>query len=71
MNLTGVCSVLPTPFHAGGEIDHESLGRAVDLALRAEVDGVTALGATSEVGRLSDRERATVVATVVGRVGRR
>jgi 4-hydroxy-tetrahydrodipicolinate synthase len=71
MNLTGVCCVLPTPFHAGGDIDHESLGRAVDLALRAEVDGVTALGATSEVGRLSDRERAAVVATVVGRVGRR
>ncbi|HEX7780430.1 MAG TPA: dihydrodipicolinate synthase family protein, partial [Vicinamibacterales bacterium] len=61
----GVYSVLPTPFRGGGEIDVESLKRVVDLIVAAGVNGVTALGVTGEAARLSERERAVVVDTVV------
>ncbi len=67
----GVYSVLPTPFTPGDEIDHTSLRRVIDLALSAGVDGVTALGVTSEVARLSDRERDEVLATVLSHVAGR
>jgi 4-hydroxy-tetrahydrodipicolinate synthase len=67
----GVYSVLPTPFTPGDEIDHTSLRRVIDLALLAGVDGVTALGVTSEAARLSDRERDEVLATVFSHVAGR
>jgi len=67
----GVFSVLPTPFTPGDEVDHDSLRRVIDLYLGAGVDGVTALGVTSEAARLSERERAEVLATVVSRVAGR
>ena len=53
--LEGVFSVLPTPFTAGDDVDHDSLRRVIDLYLAAGVDGVTALGVTGEVARLSER----------------
>ncbi|MGH9159568.1 MAG: dihydrodipicolinate synthase family protein [Vicinamibacteraceae bacterium] len=71
-NVQGVYSVLPTPFTGSGDIDEASLRRVVDLALAAGVDGLTALGVTSEVARFSeaDRRLATdvIVAQVDGRV---
>jgi 4-hydroxy-tetrahydrodipicolinate synthase len=67
----GVYSVLPTPFTPGDAVDHASLGRVIDLALSAGVDGVTALGVTSEAARLSDRERDEVLAAVLSRVAGR
>jgi len=71
MPFAGVYAVLPTPFRAGGEIDAESLKRLIDLYLAAGVQGVTALGVASEVSRLSDRERQTVVEVVAGHVAGR
>ncbi len=71
MPFQGVYSVLPTPFRAGGDVDLESLGRVVDLVLRSGVSGVTALGVTGEAAKLSERERAQVVETVVHHVGGR
>ena len=71
MNLGGVYSVLPTPFTAQGELDLESLQRVVELIVGAGVDGVTALGVTGEVTRLTERERAQVVETVVAQVNGR
>jgi 4-hydroxy-tetrahydrodipicolinate synthase len=68
VRLEGVYSVLPTPFRAGGDVDHASLGRVTDLAVLAGVDGVTALGVTGEAARLSDRERTAVVESVVRQV---
>lgn len=65
MPLSGVFSVLPTPFKAGGDVDFDSLGRVVDLAIAAGVDGVTALGVTGEVSRLLERERTRIVEAVV------
>ena len=71
MSFDGVFSVLPTPFRAGGEIDRESLARVVDVIAGAGVKGVTALGVTGEVSRLTERERATVTEIVVKQVAGR
>lgn len=73
MQLDGVYSVLPTPFHANGDFDEASLRRVVDLFIGAGVNGVTALGVTGEVARLDDAERRRVLEVVVeqvdGRIG--
>jgi 4-hydroxy-tetrahydrodipicolinate synthase len=66
--FSGVFSVLPTPFGPTGEVDHESLQRVIDLFLAGGVNGLTALGVTSEVARLSERERGRVFETVVQHV---
>ena len=55
--MQGVYSVLPTPFAPDGSFDSESLRRVIDLFLEDGVSGFTALGVTSEVARISDRER--------------
>jgi len=68
MKLEGVYSVLPTPFHATGEIDFESLGNVVDLFIDKGVSGLTALGVTSEVARLTESERSAVLKVIVERV---
>jgi 4-hydroxy-tetrahydrodipicolinate synthase len=73
LQLEGVYSVLPTPFHSSGDLDEGSLRRVIDLFVAAGVDGVTALGVTGEVARLDDAERRRVLEVVVehvhGRVG--
>jgi 4-hydroxy-tetrahydrodipicolinate synthase len=71
MHIDGVLSVLPTPFRAGGDVDHESLRRVAELALGAGVQGVVALGSTGEVARLTERERSAVIETVVTHVAGR
>jgi len=65
VSFSGVYSVLATPFTPGGDVDFEGLKRVVDLAVKAGVDGVTALGVTGEVARLDDKERGRIVDTVV------
>ena len=67
----GVYSVLPTPFNEGGEVDHDSLKRVIDLFMADGVSGLTALGVTSEVDRLDDTERLEILATVMKQVGGR
>lgn len=62
---TGVYSVVPTPFDEQGEVDTGSLRRVVDLYAGAGVAGLTTLGVTSEVSRLTDAERRRVTRTVV------
>ncbi|HXH06861.1 MAG TPA: dihydrodipicolinate synthase family protein [Vicinamibacterales bacterium] len=71
MVFEGVFAVLPTPFDAGGDVDEASLRRVVRLYLEAGVDGLTALGVTSEVARLDDAERERVLAVVLDEVGGR
>lgn len=61
LKLSGVYTVLPTPFDEEGKFDRESLGRAIDLFIDDGVSGFVALGVTSEVARLSDRERTKVL----------
>src|SRR5919106_4876871 len=73
LQLEGVYSVLPTPFTPSGDLDDESLRRVIDLFVEAGVSGVTALGVTGEVARLTDEERRRVLEVVVthvnGRIG--
>ncbi len=69
MKFRGVYSVLPTPFRGDGSIDIPSLERVVDLYAGAGVNGLTALGVTSEVARLEEGERHQVLETVIRRVG--
>ena len=70
--MRGVYSVLPTPFAPDGSFDSGSLARVIDLFVGDGVSGFTALGVTSEVARISDRERAAILdaslAHVNGRV---
>jgi 4-hydroxy-tetrahydrodipicolinate synthase len=69
--LEGVFSVLPTPFHGDDALDLDSLRRVIDLFIGAGVNGLTALGVTSEVARLTDRERKIVLETVITHVNGR
>ena len=69
--LEGVYSVLPTPFHDDGSLDIDSMRRVIDLFISGGVDGLTALGVTGEVARLTERERQTVLETVIQHVNGR
>ncbi len=71
MKLEGVYTVLPTPFDEQGEPDMESLRRTIDLFIEDGVSGFTALGVTSEVARLADRERDGILDTVMEHVNGR
>jgi 4-hydroxy-tetrahydrodipicolinate synthase len=66
-----VFSVLPTPFTSSGEIDGDGLRRVIDLFLADGVDGVTALGVTSEVARLTEAERDHLLDIVAAQVNGR
>ncbi len=61
----GVFSVVPTPFHPDGRLDEESLQKAVQLFLSAGVNGLTVLGVTSEVSRLTDSEKSRIINLVL------
>jgi len=65
VNVAGVFSVLPTPFLPNGAIDFDSLRRVVRLYLDAGVDGLTALGVTSETDQLGRSEREAVLRAVM------
>jgi 4-hydroxy-tetrahydrodipicolinate synthase len=69
--LKGVYTVLPTPFDAKGAVDLRSLGRVIDLFLEDGVSGFTALGVTSEVARLTDAERQSVLEATMSQVAGR
>jgi 4-hydroxy-tetrahydrodipicolinate synthase len=71
VKLGGVFSVLPTPFLEDGAVDHESLRRVIDLFVAGGVNGLTALGVTSEAARLTERERAMVLETVMHQTAHR
>ncbi len=69
--LQGVFSVLPTPFQADDALDLDSLRRVIDLFIENGVNGLTALGVTSEVARLTDSERQIVLDAVLTHVNGR
>jgi len=66
--LQGVFSVLPTPFLDDGALDLESMGRVIDLFISGGANGLTALGVTGEVARLTDAERQAVLEAVMEHV---
>jgi 4-hydroxy-tetrahydrodipicolinate synthase len=65
LDIQGVYSVLPTAFQEDGSLDLDGLRRVVDAYIGAGVNGLTALGVTSEVARLTEAERGTVLETVL------
>jgi len=71
MGFGGVYSVLPTPFSSSGDVDFESLKRVIDLFIADGVNGFTALGVTSEVARLTDAERDSVLDAALAHVNGR
>jgi len=62
--MQGVFSVLPTPFLDDGALDLDSMRRVIDLFVAGGVNGLTALGVTGEVARLTETERQTVLEAV-------
>lgn len=69
--LQGVFSVLPTPFLDNGDLDMDSMGRVIGLFVAGGVNGLTALGVTGEVARLTDVERQRVLEAVMKHAGGR
>ncbi|MBA3551459.1 MAG: dihydrodipicolinate synthase family protein [Actinobacteria bacterium] len=55
--IRGTWFVLPTPFDEDGRLDLDSQRRLVDAAIGWGVDGLTAMGVTSEAGTLAPSER--------------
>jgi 4-hydroxy-tetrahydrodipicolinate synthase len=60
----GVFSVVPTPFDPSGTIDFDKLGQTVQFLMSTGVNGLVALGVTSETNRLNDREKLEVLERV-------
>ncbi|MFH8792673.1 dihydrodipicolinate synthase family protein [Streptomyces sp. NPDC017941] len=67
--LTGVVPPVCTPLTPDSEVDVASLVRLVDHLVDGGVDGLFVLGSSSEAAYLPDRQRRTVVTTVVRHVG--
>jgi 4-hydroxy-tetrahydrodipicolinate synthase len=66
----GSLVALPT-FFRDGELDLETLGRAIDWHAVQGSDGVVVLGTTGEAATLSDAERAEVLEHALGRAAGR
>ncbi|WP_106399527.1 dihydrodipicolinate synthase family protein [Actinocorallia populi] len=69
--LSGVIPPVCTPLTADFEVDVPSLERLVDFLVDNGVDGLFALGSTSEVAFLPDAQRRTALETVVRRAAGR
>ena len=67
----GIYGIPQTPFDERGEVDYASLARGVDDRLTAGVDGLLVPVVASEVGKLDDHERRSIIAAVLRQVGGR
>jgi 4-hydroxy-tetrahydrodipicolinate synthase len=67
--LSGIYNITPTPFHADGRLDHDSLRRLTTFTRDKGVDGMTILGVLGEADKLTDRERDEVIATAMEAAG--
>ena len=63
--LTGVGHIMVTPFEPDESLDLDGLRRTVDFVCDSGVSAIVALGIMGEAHRLTDQERATVLATVI------
>jgi 4-hydroxy-tetrahydrodipicolinate synthase len=63
--VSGVMTVLPTPFADHGQVDFASLRRLVDFAITEGSAGLVCFGLASELYKLSDAERTEILATVL------
>jgi 4-hydroxy-tetrahydrodipicolinate synthase len=64
VELRGTWFVLPTAFSEDGSLDLESQKRLVGAVVSWGVDGLTAMGVTSEASALSPEERSAALAAV-------
>jgi 4-hydroxy-tetrahydrodipicolinate synthase len=64
----GVYVIAVTPFTDTGEIDEQSIDRAVEFYLEAGVSGMTILGMMGEAHKLTSEESRTVMARYLARV---
>jgi 4-hydroxy-tetrahydrodipicolinate synthase len=64
-HFTGVIPILATPFHDDESLDLDSLARMIAFNKNAGVHGVTVLGLLGESNRLTDDDRARIIATAV------
>ena len=64
-DLRGIITVLNTPFNADDTLDLPGLARNVENAIQAGVAGFLVPAMASEVGALTEDERAAVVRTTV------
>ncbi|SEQ97539.1 dihydrodipicolinate synthase family protein [Streptomyces radiopugnans] len=69
--LRGVVPPVCTPLDASGEVDTASLARHVEHLVSGGVHGLFALGSSSEVAFLTDRQREAALRTVVESAGGR
>lgn len=65
MALSGVHSVLPTPFATGESLDEAGLRDEIDFYITRGVDGIVLLGVLGEADKLADDERERVVAVAL------
>jgi len=70
-DLNGIIAVCDTPFDGKNEIDHESVRRYVQHALKGGVVGFLVPAKAAEVEKLSAPEREQLVATVLDEVNGR
>jgi 4-hydroxy-tetrahydrodipicolinate synthase len=68
--LRTVIAVLPTPFHADGELNGDALRHVVDNACSGGVTVLTVNGNTGEFSSLSEAERAAAADLVIAAAGR-
>lgn len=65
--IKGVIPISPTPFHADGRVDMESMARLTDYFTGCGVDGITILGQLGEAPKLEFQEARAIVELVAKR----
>ena len=63
MSLAGIYPIVPTPFHASGQIDRASIGRLVTFLRDAGVQGASILGVMGEAHKMTAGEQEEVIRT--------
>ncbi|MER3388666.1 MAG: dihydrodipicolinate synthase family protein [Microcella sp.] len=69
--ISGVMTVLPTPFDDDGAVDVDSLVSLVDHAIAEGSTGLVCFGLASELYKLSDAERTRILSVVLSQVAGR
>ena len=64
-DCAGVVPILVTPFHDDESLDLDSLSRLIAFNKAVGVQGITVLGLLGESNRLTDADRARIIATAV------
>lgn len=69
--ITGIYGIPQTPFDDRGGVDYQSLARGVEDRIAAGVDGLLVPVVASEVSKLDDRERRSIISAVLRQVAAR